>query len=91
MLTSSTRRIIRREATLRVAIVATRPFFDFRSFSGAPVDNNVAPSSKIAATVLKPADSISSPAHPSTTVLEKDLPISYADISRAHVVSIFLR
>jgi len=92
MLTTSARLSICRAATRRVAIAAaTRPFFYFRFFSAAPVETNVAPSSKIATTVVKPTDAASPPAEPSTTVLEKDLPISYADISRAHVVSILLR
>jgi len=84
MLTSSIRVTISRAGTRNVAIAATtRRFFDFRFFSAAPDDDAQA---KLTPKVtIRPAapESISKPVATS----EKELPISYADISRAHVVS----
>ena len=90
MLITASRVALTKAATRRAAVVLkTRPLLNFRCFSAAPDEDDhktkVASTTK---TVGKPAVlATPEPLGKPVAASEKDLPVSYADISRAHVVS----
>ena len=90
MLTRASRVALVRATTRYVTVATTtRPLFDFRCFSAAPDDDNQKAKVPVAAKSVGKSDVPTTPeplGKPIATS-EKELPVSYADISRAHVVS----